>query len=82
MYRLACALAAMLLLLTATAEAASLQGQLVNTNWRTADNCAKQAQAAYPDYSAESNAKRDAKLKECLHIYNLAPREPLSQPPR
>ena len=79
---LVCALATVLLFLIGTAEAATQQGQLVNTNWRTADKCAKQAQAAYPDHSAESNAKRDAKLKECLAIYNLAPREPLSQPPR
>jgi hypothetical protein len=82
MYRLVCVLATLLLSLTGTTEAATQQGQLVNTNWRTADKCAKQAQAAYPDYSAESNAKRDAKLKECLNIYNLAPREPLSQPSR
>jgi hypothetical protein len=82
MYWLAWSWATVLLFLTATAEAATQQGQLVNTNWRTADKCAKQAQAAYPDYSVESNAKRDAKLKECLNIYNLAPREPLSQPPR
>lgn len=82
MYRLACSLATALLLLTGTAEAATYQGQQVNTNWRTADKCAKEAQAAYPDYSAESNVKRDAQLKACLNIYNLAPREPLSQPPR
>jgi len=65
-----------------TAEAVTQQGQAVNTNWRTADKCAKQAQAAYPDYSAESNAKRDAQLKACLNSNNLAPRGPLSQPPR
>ena len=39
------------------------------------DNCAEQAQTAYPDFSAESNAKRDAKLKECLEGQNLPPRE-------
>jgi hypothetical protein len=82
MYRLVYTLATVLLFLTGTAEAATQQGQLVNTNWRTADKCAKQAQAAYPDFSAESNAKRDAQLKACLNSYNLAPREPLSQPPR
>jgi hypothetical protein len=81
-YRLNFIFAAVLLSFIGTAEAVTVQGQLVNTNWRTADKCAKQAQAAYPDYSAESNAKRDAKLKESLSIYNLAPREPLSQPTR
>ena len=71
---------AVLLLFTGTAEASS-QGQGVLTSWKTADKCAKQAQAAYPDYSPEANAKRDAKLKECLNANNLAPRQPLSQPP-
>jgi hypothetical protein len=80
MKQLAYVLAALLLFLSATAQAASQQGRDVNANWRTADKCAKQAQAAYPDYSAESNAKRDTSLKECLRAYNLAPRQPLSQP--
>ena len=80
MKRLAYALAAVLLLLSGTAQATSLQGRNVDANWRTADKCAKQAQAAYPDYSAESNAKRDTSLKECLRLYNLTPRQPLSQP--
>jgi hypothetical protein len=80
MHRLVYTLATVLLFSTGAAEAATAQGQQVNTNWRNADKCAKEAQAAYPDYSAESNAKRDAKLKACLNIYNLAPREPLSLP--
>jgi nitrogen fixation protein FixH len=73
-------LIAALLLFAGTAEA-SQQGQVVFNNWKAADNCAKQAQVAYPDYSAEANAKRDAKLKECLNAGNLAPRQPLSPPP-
>jgi hypothetical protein len=72
--------AAVLLLLIGTAEA-SQQGQTAVGSWKAADKCAKQAQAAYPDYSAEANAKRDAKLRECLNAGNLAPRLPLSQPP-
>ena len=39
------------------------------------DKCAVQAQRAFPDFTAESNAKRDAKLKECLAGQNLPPRE-------
>jgi hypothetical protein len=66
--------------LIGTAEA-SQQGQTAVGSWKAADKCAKQAQAAYPDYSAEANAKRDAKLRECLNAGNLAPRQPLSQPP-
>jgi hypothetical protein len=80
MKRRAYPLAVMLLLLSGTAQAATQQGRDVNAKWHTADKCAKQAQAAYPDYSAESNAKRDKSLKECLRSNNLAPRQPLSQP--
>jgi hypothetical protein len=70
------------LLIFAGAAEASQQSQVVLNNWKAADKCANQAQAAYPDYSAEANAKRDAKLKECLNAGNLAPRQPLSPPPR
>ena len=59
---------------------ATQQGQWALRNWKTMDNCARQAQTAYPDFSAESNAKRDAKLKECLNASSLPPREPLAQP--
>jgi hypothetical protein len=73
-------LTAVLLLLIGTAEASQL-GQTAVVYWKAADKCTKQAQAAYPDYSAEANAKRDAALKNCLNGSNLAPRQPLSQPP-
>ena len=59
---------------------ATQQGQSALRGWKTADSCAKQAQTAYPDFSAESNAKRDAKLKECLNANGLPPRAPLAQP--
>jgi Tfp pilus assembly protein FimT len=55
---------------------ASQQGTQVIKNWKTSDKCAQQAQAAFPDFTAEANAKRDAKLKECLEINRLAPRAP------
>jgi hypothetical protein len=80
MNRLALLLGAVLLLLAGTVEA-SQQGQTAVGFWKAADKCAKQAQAAYPDYSAEANAKRDTALKNCLNGSNLAPRQPLSQPP-
>ena len=73
-------LPAVLLLLIGTGEA-SQKGQAAVGYWKAADKCAKQAQAAYPDYSAEANAKRDAALKNCLNGSNLAPRQLLSQPP-
>jgi hypothetical protein len=51
-------------------------------HWKTMDACAKQAQAAFPDFTPEANAKRDAKLRDCLNANNLPPREPLASPPR
>jgi len=72
-------LTAVLLLFIGTAEA-SQQALGVISSWKAADKCTKEAQAAYPDYSAEATAKRDAALKDCLNVRNLAPRQPLSQP--
>ncbi|HEV2334181.1 MAG TPA: hypothetical protein VGS13_01660 [Stellaceae bacterium] len=65
-----------LALIPATAWA-SQQGLLVVKNWNAMDQCAKEAQAAFPDFTAEAYAKRDAKEKECLQAKNLAPRAPL-----
>ncbi len=79
MYRFALVLVSALL--SGFVAQASQQGVAAQSNWKRMDNCAKQAQAAYPDYSAEANAKRDAKLKECLNSNNLPPRQPSAQPP-
>jgi hypothetical protein len=73
-------LSAALVLVAGTASS-SQQGQRAQIYWKAADKCAKQAQAAFPDYNPESNAKREAKLKECLNASNLAPREPISPSP-
>jgi hypothetical protein len=78
MTRLALALAALALL--AGAAKASQQGLSAVARWKVMDNCAKQAQAAYPDFTPASNAKRDARLNACLDSNNLPPRAPLSQP--
>ena len=56
--------------------AASQPGVQVIKNWKSSDKCAQQAQAAFPDFTPEANAKRDAKLKECLEGQRLAPRAP------
>ena len=72
------AVAALIVLAAGAAQASRLLGNQVLTRWKTADSCAKQAQKAFPDYTAESNAKRDAKLNECLGGAILPPREPLS----
>lgn len=79
MNRLGFLLAATFLLPWASAGA-SQQGQSALRNWKAMDNCARQAQTAYPDFGTEANAKRDAKLKECLNVNGLPPREPLGRP--
>jgi hypothetical protein len=71
---------AIAIVLAPVGASATQQGQSAMRNWKAMDNCARQAQTAYPDFSAASNAKRDAKLRECLNGNGLPPREPLGQP--
>ena len=68
--------AAGMVLGTGIAEAATAQGTTAMQRWKGMDNCARQAQAAFPDFSPDSNAKREAKLKDCLNANNLPPRQP------
>lgn len=75
------ALALLLLGLAPSAASASQQGVIATKKWKAMDTCASQAQAAFPDFTPEANAKRDARLKECLAGQALPPREPLSPPP-
>jgi hypothetical protein len=67
-----------LLLALPPAAMPSQQGVQATKNWKTMDQCAKEAQTAFPDYTAEANAKRETKLKECLEGKNLPPRGPLA----
>jgi len=73
-------LGVMALALSAGAAEATQQGVAALGKWKVMDVCAKKAQAAYPDFTAESNAKRDAQLNACLNANNLPPRQPQSQP--
>jgi hypothetical protein len=66
------------LALAPSTSLASQQGVVAMRNWKTMDLCAKEAQTAFHDFTAESHAKRDAKLKECLAGKILPPREPLA----
>ena len=77
-FAMALPILALLLALAPGTAGASQQGVVATHKWKTMDVCAKQAQEAFPDYSADSQAKRDAKLKECLAGKNLPPREPLA----
>jgi hypothetical protein len=73
MYPFAAALLALLMI--PAAAFASQQGVVVVQKWKLADKCTQQAQAAFPDFTPEANAKREAKLKECLNGQNLPPRD-------
>lgn len=70
------------LVLFAGSALASQQGTTATLRWKQMDLCARQAQAAFPDYTAQSDAKRDAALQACLRANNLPPREPLLPPPQ
>ena len=78
MNRLAAALP--ILLLIPAAALASQPGNVVVQRWKLMDKCTQQAQAAFPDFTPDANAKRDAKLRECLAGQNLPPREPPTTP--
>jgi hypothetical protein len=75
MYRKICLAGAFLALLAGLAHATG-QGTSAMQKWKTMDVCAKQAQAAFPDFSPGATAKRDAKLQDCLNFNNLPPRQP------
>jgi hypothetical protein len=64
------------------------QAAVADQTWKTnnaifnvRDKCARQAQQAYPDYTPESNAKREKMRKNCLLGNNL-PVEGGSLPPQ
>ncbi len=78
MTRLGAAILAIGLCLASGAAVASLAGQAAIKKWSAMDQCEREAQAAFPDYSAEAYAQRDAKLKDCLEGKSLPPRAPLS----
>jgi hypothetical protein len=80
MYRLAVIL--VLAALAAPALAAETQqGAIVMRKWAQMDQCAKKAQEAFPDFTPESNAKRETTLRTCLQNQNLPLRVPLSPNP-
>ncbi|HEU0218735.1 MAG TPA: hypothetical protein VFQ90_18910 [Stellaceae bacterium] len=52
------------------------QGQQMMNNWAQADRCAARAHQQFPDNSAQSLAKRDQALQQCLADSVLSPRAP------
>jgi hypothetical protein len=69
------ALFAVIFLLPTAARAVSGQAAIVMKKWQAMDKCAIEAQRAFPEFTAEAIAKRDAKLQQCLASQNLPPRE-------
>lgn len=72
---------AVVLLLALVVPAAAMetqQGLVVMKRWLVLDQCAKKAQAAFPDFTPDENAKRDAQVRACLEGQNLPPRAPVA----
>jgi hypothetical protein len=66
--------------LVANESSAQMQGQenafkRSERIWKLRDLCARNAQKAFPDYTAEDNAKRERSYRQCLEASNL-PYEP------
>jgi hypothetical protein len=53
------------------AAVADQQWKSSSAIWKLRDTCTLQAQKAYPDYTPESNAKRQKALDACLRANNL-----------
>ncbi|HXP31725.1 MAG TPA: hypothetical protein VN832_11580 [Stellaceae bacterium] len=55
--------------------------QTSDAQWRAMDGCAHEAFRKFPDYTHESNLKREAYRRSCLRKKGLpAPDDPLPQP--
>lgn len=76
----AAAAALIIFMVPVTAWAVTANGQQMMQNWAASNRCAQAAQKAFPDFTAEANAKRDAQLKQCLAGQNLPPRPALDAP--
>jgi hypothetical protein len=79
--RLALLPAAALLLLLAQPVHADQNWKTSTQVWQLMDRCTQAAQKAYPDYTRESNEKREAYRQACLRSSNL-PGEATAPPPQ
>jgi hypothetical protein len=77
------ALFALALVAPGTAFAITAQGQQMMRTWAQSDRCVAAATKQFPDYTAESLAKRDQSVQQCLSNSLLPPRAPVTpQPPK
>jgi hypothetical protein len=53
------------------AQAADLNQQKAFNAWKQGDVCARDAFKKFPDYTVESNAKREAARQACLRDHHL-----------
>ena len=72
----------LVLAIVPAAARASQQGIIVVKKWQAMDKCTERAYAAFPDYTVQSNAQRQAALQACLAGQNLPPRETAPPPAR
>lgn len=73
--------AAMMLALAAVPAFAGSQEQQTSFRlWKLEDNCQRQARQQYPDYTAESNAKRAQAARKCIAGNNLPARQDAAAP--
>jgi hypothetical protein len=69
------------LALPAPARAMTQQATQMMKNWAQSDRCVAAANKQFPDYTADSLAKRDQAVQQCLSNSVLAPRTPLGPDP-
>jgi hypothetical protein len=72
---------AIVLAMPVAASAATVNGTQMIKNWAVSDRCVAAANRQFPDYTADSLAKRDQAVQQCLSNNVLAPRAPLSSQP-
>jgi hypothetical protein len=72
---------AIVLAMPVVAGAATVNGTQMIKNWAASDRCVAAANKQFPDYTADSLAKRDQAVQQCLSNSLLAPRAPMAQQP-
>lgn len=70
-----------LLVLLPVAARADMNQQNSNDAWRQADRCAHEAFQKYPDYTPDSNAKREVARRACLRDHHLPAPASAAVPP-
>jgi hypothetical protein len=86
MSRIAAPVLAALLLAVAAFPLASARAddklQTSNAEWKAMDNCTHEAFHKFPDYTHESNTKREAYRRMCLRKRGLPAPDTVATPPQ